>query len=108
MYANNKTVFQINVNNNKYILAFININYSVIHGGQVDVDKSVLLLFTATTGVAPFAKLFCSRFMIALTSLINWWCSWGPLVISNWSYNMYESMLSNVGFSWESGKLMCL
>ena len=108
MYANNKTVFQINVNNKTNILVFININYSVIHGGQVDVDKSVLLLFTATTGVAPFAKLFCNRFMIALTSLISWWCSWGPLVISDWSCNMYESMLSNVGFSWESGRLMCL
>ena len=80
LHVNNKTVFQIHENNNKYILVFIKyyklqwimvVNINGGHIVELGVDKSTLLFFTATTGVMPFAKLFCNCLMIALTSLIS-------------------------------------
>ena len=86
------------------ILVFININYGgfIINGGHIGglgVDKCMSLFFTAATDVMSFAKLFCNCLMITLTSLINCWCSGVLFVISDCSFNMYESMLSIVGFS---------
>ena len=67
---------------------------------ELGVDKSTLLLFTATTGVTPFAQTVLQLphdhfdFLDQLLMLLS---------TSDCSFNMYESMLSSVGFSLDSG-----